>query len=64
MRTRCLPVPAEASAMQCGLRIGSLGWPTSPVEAPLSVKVKRVESTEWVCMRSRRHSHGEAEPTC
>jgi len=64
MRTRCLPVPAEASAMQCGLRVGSFGCPISPVEPPSPVKVKRVESTEWVCMRSRRHSHGETGPTC
>jgi hypothetical protein len=64
MRTRCLPMPTEVSAMLCGLRLGSFGWPRSPVEAPSPVKVNRVESTEWVCMRSRRHSHGEAGPTC
>ena len=64
MRTRCLPMPTEVSAMLCGLRLGSFGSPTSPVEAPSPVKVNRVESTEWVCMRSRRHSHGETGPTC
>jgi hypothetical protein len=50
--------------LQCGLRVGSFGWPISPVEAPSPVKVKRVESTEWVCMQSRQHSHGETGPTC